>query len=91
MPDSYYIDGKTRGKASKDMGIGSQKADEKIAFVKKVEASDTQTEFYDDPEEFEINIPQKKPSLNEIPSLVRKSKESQIPEFLYGFNSSRKR
>jgi hypothetical protein len=47
--------------------------------------------FDEDVEEIVTNTPQKKPSLNELPTFVRKSKSSEIPELLEGFKPSRRR
>ena len=90
-PDSYYIDGKTKGKARKDTGIETnntaQKAD---VFVKKVGASGI-IGFVDDIGENGIYTPQEKPSLNELPTFIRKNKASEIPGFLEGFKSHRRK
>jgi hypothetical protein len=91
-PDSYYIDGKTKGKTSKDTGVDPHKAEQKPdIFVKKVDASGIMAGFDEDVEEIVTNTPQKKPSLNELPTFVRKSKSSEIPELLEGFKPSRRR
>jgi hypothetical protein len=85
-PDSYYIDGKTKGKLRKDTGIETNKTAQKAdVFVKKVDASGIIR--FDDIEEIGIHTPQEKPSLIELPTLIRKSKTSEIPGFLEGFKS----
>lgn len=92
LPDSYFTDGKTRGKASKDTSVDTQKAGEKAdLFVKKVAASGIMAGFNDDIEEIETHTPQKKPSLNELPKFVRKGKASEIPGLLEGFKHNRRR
>ena len=91
-PDSYYTDGKTRGKASKDTCVDAHKtANKPDVFVKKVDTSGNIAGSDDDIEENETNTPQKKPSLNDLPKFVRKGKTSEIPEFLEGFKSNRRR
>ncbi len=89
--DSYYIDGKTKGKTSKDTGIETnntaQKAD---VFVKKVDTSGI-IGFDDDIEEIGTYSPQEKPSFIELPTNIRKSKASKIPGFLEGFKPHRRR
>jgi hypothetical protein len=91
-PDSYYTDGKTKGKTSKDTGVDAQKVAQKAdVFVKKVDAAGITAGFDDDIEEIVTHTPQKKPSLNELPNLVRKSKASEIPGLLEGFKPHRRR
>jgi hypothetical protein len=91
-PDSLYTDGKVKGKASKDTeGIGGQKSPEKAdVFVKKVDLSIT---GLDTTQETESNIdhPTKKPSMNELPKFVKKSREMELPMFLEGFKPSKRR
>lgn len=90
-PDSYYTDGKTRGKTSKDTGVDPNKAVEKPdVFLKKVDVSSILAGFDDTIEEIE-NTHMKKPSLNELPKFVRKGKTSEIPELLEGFKHHRRR
>lgn len=90
-PDSHYIDGKIKGKTSKDNGIetniAAQKAD---VFVKKADASGN-IGFGDDVEEIGTYSPQRKPSLIELPNLIRKSKASKIPGLFSGFKSHRRK
>jgi hypothetical protein len=89
-PDSYYTDGKTRGKVSKDTGVDAHKMVQKAdVFVKKVDGSSIMGGFDDDIEEIVTHTPQKKPSLNELPKLVMKSKASEIPGLLEGFKPLR--
>ncbi len=91
-PDSFYTDGKARGKTSKDTGVDAQKAGQKQdVFVKKVTASSIIDEFDEDMGEFVTHTPQKKPSMNELPTFVRKSKASEIPGLLGGFKPHRRR
>jgi hypothetical protein len=91
-PDSYYMEGKAKGKTSKDTGVDAQKAGQKAdVFVKQVAASGIMAGFDDDPEEIETHPLMKKPSLNELPKSVRKSKASEIPGLLGGFKHHRRR
>jgi len=91
-PDSYYTDGKTRGKASKDMGVDAQKAAERAGiFVKKVGVSDIGTEISETKNEPELNTPMREPTLNLLPYLVKQSKSSEIPGLLEGFKPHRRR
>ena len=91
-PDSYYTDGKAKGKTSKDTVVDAQKAGEKVdIFVKKVGASGIVAGFDDDTEEIETHPLLKKPSLNDLPKSVRKSKASEIPGLLEGFKPHRRR
>lgn len=91
-PDSYYTDGKTRGKTSKDTSVDTQKTAQKPdVFVKKADVLDIMAGFDDDIEEIETNTPVKKPSLNDLPKLVRKGKASEIPGLLEGFKPHRRR
>jgi len=85
-PDFYYTDGKTKGKTSKDTGVDAHKVAQKPdVLVKKVDVSDIKAGFNDEFEEIETHTSQKKPSLNDFPKFFRKSKASEIPEFLEGF------
>jgi hypothetical protein len=91
-PDYFYTDGKARGKTSKDMGVDTQKAAQKAdVFVKKVAPSGIMAGFDEDIEEIEIHSPQKKPSLNELPTFVRKGNASEVPGLLEGFKPRRRR
>jgi hypothetical protein len=84
--DSFYTDGKSKGKTNKDTGVDPNKAEQKPdIFVKKVDASGIMAGFDEDIEEIVTHTPQKKPSLNELPTFVRKSKSSEIPGFLERF------
>lgn len=91
-PDSYYVEGKTKGKTSKDTGVDPQKASQKPdVFVKKVTTSAIMDGFDDDIEEIETETPLEKPSMNEFPTFIRKNKASEIPGFLDGFKPHRRR
>lgn len=91
-PDFYYTDGKTKGKTSKDTGVDANKAVQKPeVFVKKADASGIMAGFDEYIEEIETNTPLQKPSMNELPKLVRKGKASEIPGFLEGLKSHRRR
>ena len=92
LPDSYYTDGKTKGKTSKDTGVDPLKTAQKAeVLVKNVEVSDMRNRFYDDMEENETNSPLKKPSLNEFPKFIKKIRASEIPGLLEGLKSSKRK
>jgi hypothetical protein len=79
------VNGRTIGNASKDTGIETNKISEKPDVrVKKVDASGIMEGFDDDIEETGSYTPQKKPSSNDLPELIKKSKASNIPGFLKG-------
>jgi len=84
-PEIYYHDGKLKGKTSRD------KSDEVIASVKEVElgekvnVSEIKIEPSDIIEEIEVLQSQRKPTLNELPNLVKQSKSTEIPQLLKGF------
>ena len=92
MPDSLYADGKVKGKASKDTGgMGVQKAPEKAdIFVKKPEFSNTVPDTVEETE-YSVGHPSRKPSMNELPKSVKKSRETEIPPFLEGFKPSKRK
>ncbi|MCZ7402760.1 MAG: hypothetical protein O8C61_11115 [Candidatus Methanoperedens sp.] len=92
LADSYYSDGKTRGKTSKDTGVDASKALQKPdVFVKKADVSGIMPGFDNDIEEIETHTPQKKPSLTELPKFIRKGRASEIPGLLDGFKIHHKR
>jgi hypothetical protein len=87
-PDSYYTDGKTKGKTSKDTSADAQKTVEKADFFKKkVDAPGIMAGF----DEIVTRTPQDKPSLNELPKFIMKSKASELPGLLEGFKTHRKK
>ena len=84
-PEIHYHDGKLNGKKSKDKGNDSPKAPEKADLVKKVNVSEIKIESWRMIEEFEVLQSQRKPGLNELPNLVKKAGNTEMPELLGGF------
>ncbi len=83
-PESYYDDGKVKGKSSRDKGAGLS------AESKKVRASagyvtDTNPDFDDSKDEECNRIFLNKPSFNGIPGMIEKITAVEIPKFIYGF------
>ncbi|MCX9085815.1 MAG: hypothetical protein OIN87_13565 [Candidatus Methanoperedens sp.] len=90
--DSYYTEGKNKGKISKETGIDPVKVTEKsVVFVKKVDTFTYIDGFDDDKEFINTYTLQNKPSLIERPRFIEKSKASEIPGLLEGFKTHRKR
>lgn len=91
-PDSHYAQGKVKGKTTRDKGDDVHKSAQKEdVLVKKVDVSDIGAEYYDDIKENETNTPLKRPSLNELPEFIQKSRSSEIPGLLEGSKSSKKK
>ncbi len=83
-PESYYDDGKSKGKSSRDKGGGLS------AESKKVRASagyttDTNPDYDDLKDEDYNRIFLNKPSFSGIPGLIEKITAVEIPKFIYGF------
>jgi hypothetical protein len=84
-PDSNYLEGKVKGKTTRDKGDDVHKSAQKEDVpVKKVDASDIGAGYYIDPKENETNTLLEKPSLNELPEFIKKSRSSEIPGLLEG-------
>ena len=93
-PDSYYADGKIKGKASKDnKNIEAAKIPKKEPpAVKKVIANDTVVELPNIRKEergFDRRLEQ--PSFNEMPKLVEKGSATELPSFLEGFRPNKRK
>ena len=85
-PESYYNDGKLKGKASRDRGLEAPKSHEKEkGGMKKVELIIASSDINNITEEIESHHLLRKPSFNELPPLVKKSKVTEMPELLEGF------
>jgi hypothetical protein len=85
-PESYYNDGKLKGKASRDRGLEGPKVHEKeTKGINKVELIITSSDINNITEEIESHHLLREPSFNELPPLVKKSKVTKIPELLEGF------
>ena len=92
MPDSYYADGKTRGKTSRDKNIEGSKTPEKATpAVRKVVVSDPLVDLNIQKEESGFDHRLEKPSLNELPKFVEKSCATEIPRFLEGFRPNKRK
>lgn len=89
-PDSYYVEGKIKGKTSRDKGIEAQKVPEISNSVKKVPITDIGTSFDDLSEEEEYSTPVKRPSMNELPKFINKGRAVEIPSFLKNFKLFKK-
>ncbi len=93
-PDSYYSDGKIKGKASKDnKNIEVTKIPKKEPpAVRKVIVSDPIVELPNIRKEepgFDRRL--EKPSFNEIPKLVEKGSATELPSFLEGFRPNKRK
>ena len=89
-PDSLYTQGKIKGKTTRDEGDDVHKSAQKAdVFVKKVSVSDIDPGYYDELKENETNTPLKRPSLNDLPDFIKKTRSSEIPGLLEGSKSSK--
>jgi len=90
-PDSYYADGKKKGKVNRDKQIDGPKIPEKAPAEagKKIEHADPGI-APSEKEDVELYHPLRKPSLNEIPNFVKKSSTTEIPGLLKGFRHSKR-
>ena len=92
MPDSYYADGKIKGKTSRDKNIEGSKIPEKVTpAVRKVVVSDPVVDLNIQKEESGFDHRLEKPSLNELPKFVEKSSATEIPRFLEGFRPNKRK
>ena len=89
-PDSHYIQGKVKGKTTRDKGDDVHKSAQKAdVLVKKVDVLDIGAGYYDDIKEGETNTLLERPSLNELPEFMKKIRSSEIPRLLEGSKSSK--
>jgi len=86
-PETYYHDGKLKGKKSRDEGNEVKAPGKTVDHVKKVTVSEIKIEP-GEIEEFEVLRSQRKPGLNELPNLVKQSGHTEMPELLGGFKPS---
>ncbi|HEY6586108.1 MAG TPA: hypothetical protein VIY97_02970 [Candidatus Methanoperedens sp.] len=92
MPDSYYADGKTKGKTSRYKNIEGPKTPEKVTpAVRKVVVSDPVVDLNIQKEESGFDHRREKPSFNELPKFVEKSSATEIPRFLEGFRPNKRK
>ncbi|CAG0985384.1 MAG: hypothetical protein OIN86_15945 [Candidatus Methanoperedens sp.] len=91
-PDSYYADGKIKGKTSRDKNIEGQKIPEKeTRKVRKIIVNDPVVDTSIQKEESGFDHRLEKPSFNELPKFVEKSSATEIPSFLEGFRPHKKK
>ena len=91
-PDSYYADGKIKGKTSRDKNIEGPKTPENVTpAVRKVVVSDPVVDLNIQKEETGFDHRLEKPSLNELPKFVEKSSATEIPRFLEGFRPNKRK
>lgn len=83
-PETYYYEGKIKGKASRDRGVVGHKNLEKGA-QGRVVVSDKDEAPYDIPDDSGPDYFFKKPNLVGIPQLIKKIRMVKIPKFLDGF------
>ncbi len=83
-PESYYQDGKIKGKASRDKP--SEAKEKKADIVKNVTFSEIKNET-GEIQDFEVLQLQRKPRLNELPNLVKQTGHAEVPRLLKGFKS----
>lgn len=90
-PDSYYADGKKKGKMNRDKHIDGSKIPEKAATEarKRIELPDPGIDL-SEKEDVELYHPLKKPLFNEFPNFVKKSSTTEIPGLLKGFKPSKR-
>jgi hypothetical protein len=91
-PDSYYADGKIKGKANRDKNVEEPKTPEKEnAPVRNMVLTDPVVDpnIQKDESGFERRL--QKPTLNELPKFVDKGRATEIPAFLEGFKSNKRK
>lgn len=91
-PESYYNEGKIKGRLSRDrVGIEGQELPEKQNHaVKNGNVPDIESDF-NLAEEIEDTIIFKKSSLSRLPDLIKKIRATEIPKLLEGFKLSRRK
>ena len=91
-PEAYYNDGKIKGKENKDKGIDVSKGPEKSPdSVRVVVSKEIDTGKEDAIEDFKTSHPNRMPTFNELPKLVRKTRATDMPELLSGFKPFKRR
>ena len=91
-PDSYYSEGKIKGKASRDKQIEGIKTPEKTTVTAgKTDLPSGRIDPSDRRKKVEMDHPSQKPSMNELPNFVKMSSATEIPGFLEGFKPSKKK
>lgn len=91
-PDSYYSDGKFKGKTSRDKTIEGSKTPEKVTQAAvKVPVRNPIVNHINQEEESRPDHSMEKPSLNELPGFMEKSRATEIPRFLEGFRPHKRK
>lgn len=91
-PDSYYADGKIKGKASRDKSVeGPKKPEKETAPVRKIVLTDHVVDHEIQKEESRFERRLQKPTLSELPKFVEKGSATEIPAFLEGFKPNKKK
>lgn len=91
-PDSFYADGKIKGKASRDKTVeGPKKPEKETVMIRKVVLSDKVVEPVIKKEESGFERRLEKPTFNELPKFVEEGKATEIPSFLEGFKPNRRK
>ncbi len=91
-PDSYYADGKIKGKASRDKNVeGPKKPEKETAPVRKIVLTAHVVDHEIQKEESGFERRLQKPTLSELPKFVEKGNATEIPAFLEGFKPNKKK
>ncbi len=91
-PDSYYADGKIKGKASRDKTVEGPKTPEKEkAPARKIVLTDHVVEPAIQKEESGFERRLQKPTMNDLPKFVEKGSATEIPSFLEGFKPNKRK
>lgn len=84
-PETYYHDGKLKGKKSKDKGSEEKPHEKSNDLKRKSLYSDLIIESNDLIDEFEVIKSQRRPELNDLPGLVKQARMIKKPRLLEGF------
>jgi hypothetical protein len=91
-PDSYYSDGKIKGKASRNKNVEGPKTPEKeTPPFRKMVLTDHVFDHEIQKEESGFERRLQKPALNELPKFVEKGSATEIPAFLEGFKPNKRK
>ena len=91
-PDSYYADGKIKGKAGRDKHIeGPKTPDKETAKVRKIVFTAPAVDSNIHKEESGFDHRLQKPTLNDMPKFVEKNSATEIPAFLEGFKPNKRK
>ncbi len=88
-PEIYYHDGKLNGKKSKDKGNDIKTPGKAAHLLNKFTGSEIKTDSDEVVEEFEVIRSQRRPRLNELPNLIKKTKSIEVPQLLEDFKPLR--